>query len=228
MPDAVWDRAILDSDLLIRRVPSDRRAPRAPKAAPRAPLYCSLRSRGAPSPGRAALATWGRRVGGEVAATQHGEESLAPTTWAHRLGLKIGAESGPLFASFTEPATLGLNRESLAAAESLLQRSGSAPRLGPVPLAEVLVAHELFHYWEMRLPDLPTSARQPDILRLGPFHRAARLSSLGEIAAMAFAQALTGLPFSPFALTAALLWPQDRSAAEAYSAAVREPPGAAA
>lgn len=200
VPDAVWDRAILDSDLLIRRVPSDRRA---------------------------ALAAMARRVGGEVAATQHGRESLAPTAWAHRLGLKIGAESGPLFASFTEPATIGLNRESLAAAESLLQRSGSAPRLGPVPLAEVLVAHELFHYWEMHLPDLPTSARQLDILRLGPFHRAARLSSLGEIAAMAFAQALTGLPFSPFALTAALLWPQDRSAAEAYCAAIRTPPGAA-
>lgn len=195
VPDGVWDRLVLEADSLIRRIPEDRREP---------------------------LCRMARSVGQDLAETQlGGMPERRPSELARSLGLTLGGETDGPFASFTEPRAIRVDVAAVAAADALLGRTGQSGALGGVSLYELLVGHELFHYFETRQPELPTSQKVLTTWTLGPFEGKSRILSLGEIAAMAFARRMTGAGFAPFVLTFVLFWSTDRTKAmDIHAAAV--------
>lgn len=195
VPDEVWDRLALDADALVPRIPEDRKEP-----------LCEL----------------ARSVGRDLAVSQAGAEPgpHPPSELARSFGLGLGEETNGPFASFTEPRSIRVNVAAVEAADALLQRTGQKAALGGASLYEVLVGHELFHYFEMVRPELPTSQKLLTTRKLRFFEGRRRILALGEIAAMAFARRLTGARFSPFVLTFALFWPMDRTKALDIHAAV--------
>ncbi|PKU24667.1 hypothetical protein [Telmatospirillum siberiense] len=195
VPEWVWDRLVLEADTLIRRIPEDRKEPLCRMA-------CSV---------------------GHDLAENHvgGTPERRPSALAQSLGLTLGEETDGPFASFTEPRSIRVDVAAVAAADALLERTGQRAALGGVSLYEVLVGHELFHYFEMVKPELPTSQKLLTTWKLGLFEGKSRILALGEIAAMAFARRLTGAPFAPFVLTFVLFWATERTKAlDIHAAAV--------
>lgn len=193
VPNEVWDRLVLEADPLAPRIPED---------------------------GTESLCRLARSVGHDLAVTHVGTPSeRSPSALARAHGLTLGEETAGPFASFTEPRSILVNSAAVAAADRLLERAGQRDALGGVSLYEVLVGHELFHYFEMGRPELPTSQKLLTTWKLGRFAGKSRILALGEIAAMAFVRQLTGAPFSPFLLTFALFWPTDRTKALDFHAA---------
>lgn len=135
------------------------------------------------------------------------------------LGLSIlrrgeAADGGRvLYAQFVPPGEITVFTHCVSAAAALAQESGPLSWLRAGPLEQVLLAHELYHALEERDPTLFSRAYRLRLWALGPLHNDSPLFVLGEIAGMAFARALTGLPFSPYALEALLCWGYDPAGA---------------
>lgn len=107
-----------------------------------------------------------------------------------------------VLAEFQLPNRIRINQSLLKAAAPFLAEQDL---LNGQQVAEILLAHELYHYLENQ-QQLFTLQRQLNY-QTGPFKRSARLHSLSEIAAMTFAQELLGLAFSPVLLNVFLLYP---------------------
>ena len=59
-----------------------------------------------------------------------------------------------------------------------------------------MLAHELFHFVEEKYKDeIFTKQEKIRLWSLGPLHNDSTVIVLSEIAAMAFAQAITGIPY---------------------------------
>lgn len=65
---------------------------------------------------------------------------------------------------------------------------------------QIILAHELFHYYEDVYPDLYTNVKEIDLWNFGPYTRQSKLICPGEIAAMAFTKELLGLDYNPEAI----------------------------
>ena len=75
---------------------------------------------------------------------------------------------------------------------------------------EILLAHELFHYVELKEGNLSVATERVR-LKFGPFTYHGRVQILSEIAGMAFAQELLQLTYCPFALDRVFLYVYGRN-----------------
>lgn len=106
-----------------------------------------------------------------------------------------------LFAEFEEPAEIRVYQSAIEKAGKAMETFHLEPYFRNIPIEEILIAHELFHWFETEQKDsVFTRNYQIDLWRFGPYHHRSRLASLSEITAMSFAKRLTGLPFSPYML----------------------------
>lgn len=112
----------------------------------------------------------------------------------------------PLFASFTEPDLITLYAGNAGRTDDLRREEGLEDLLGPVPTEEVLLAHELFHLLEYRDETIYTRQKQILLWKLGRWENRSSIFCLSEMAAMAFARALTGLACSVYVLDVVMLY----------------------
>ncbi len=96
------------------------------------------------------------------------------------------------------PPRIVLYSSGLAPLERALSGPRAAPLLGQATLADVFIAHELYHHIEATRSDVPIARRyQPTLFRIGKWHWRTGIPALAEIAAGAFAQSLLELPCHP-------------------------------
>lgn len=118
-----------------------------------------------------------------------------------------------MFACYREPDEIEVFTNLIDAAEQLMMDTDSYHLIGGYSILEILLAHELFHYYEFHQKDLPINQMLVPIYRFGIIPCKTKLISIGEIAAMEFTKTLLDLPFSPYLLDVLLLYPQDKDTA---------------
>lgn len=124
---------------------------------------------------------------------------------AEKLGIHVTYPEIPmgggrvLFAEFEEPRELRIYKNALRNAEKAITEYQLEELFGGISIENVLAAHELFHYMEMKDKDSIFSLNYEITLwRIGFFRYTSHLACLSEITAMSFAKTLTGIPFSPY------------------------------
>lgn len=140
--------------------------------------------------------------------------SREPEKLAEAMGLKVSYPSMPekadrvLFAEFREPGNISIYMDAVKRAGRWLE----APEVKEIlteglRVEELLLAHELFHFVEeTHKEEIFTKKEKIRLWSLGPIHNDSSIIALSEIAAMAFAQALTGLPYAPYVMDVFLVY----------------------
>ena len=119
------------------------------------------------------------------------------------------------FACFYEPDRIELCADNAQAVQGLLRAAGLEERLGSVNVANMLLAHELFHVVQHRRPDLYVNEKHILLWKVGRLRQESRLVSLEEAAAMAFARELLEMPVPPYVFDVWMLLPQSPEKAQA-------------
>lgn len=144
---------------------------------------------------------------------------MYPSEIARRLGIKMNrielADEGcyNIFSCYEKPAMIDIYMKTIKAAEGALSEFNGMEMLQNVSIEELLIAHELFHYYENTQEDFPTKKKLVVLWELGKFKYKACPVSIGEIAAMAFARELLELSYSPYVFDIILVYPQNRKMA---------------
>lgn len=152
-------------------------------------------------------AEWADRI-----AARYG--SRDPWVIAGAMGLTVKTPATPagggqvLFAQFVQPDEITVFTDCLDKAETM---GDALPPRGE--LERIILAHELFHAVEEQNPDTVYTRTERIELWRKPFSNKSSIVCLSEIAAMAFAKQLLGLPFNPYALDVLLVYPYDAGAA---------------
>lgn len=137
---------------------------------------------------------------------------------ARKLNLKVKTPSMPsgggqvVFAQFVEPDEITIFTDCIKQAGKIVKESGCA-LLEETILMETLLAHELFHVVEEQNAGVIYTRTEKIELWRKPFSNLSSISCLSEIAAMAFAQELLELPYSPYLLDVLLVYSYDKDAA---------------
>ena len=147
---------------------------------------------------------------------------------ARDLGIKINIPLMPsesdrvLYAQFVEPDEIQVYQDCLNKADDLYRKYLPGIALDEENIKEILIAHELFHYAEMKDKDTIFSLNKKIILwSLGPFKHSSKIICLSELAAMSFAQTFKELSFSPYLLDVYLTYAYNKEAANALFAEIR-------
>ncbi|EOS60196.1 hypothetical protein C815_01576 [Firmicutes bacterium M10-2] len=137
--------------------------------------------------------------------------NISPEQLARIMGMDVRFPHMPqsrsriLFAEFKEPDTIYVYQDGIEKGEALFSEKGVYEVLPePIDLAQILIAHELFHVCELKDPTLWTKTYTVELWKLGWFVNRSPVAVLSEIAAMAFASRLNGLSFSAYVLDAFL------------------------
>ncbi len=144
---------------------------------------------------------------------------ILPSEMADILGVKIIRADLPgqrVILSVYEPGRkeIILERCAFSHLERMISEHCLLDLLGPFNVAEVAVAHELFHHIEEVEPTIFTRSKIITLWSIGPFHYRSAFPASGEIAAMACAKTLCRLPFNPLLLEALLLRTSDAKHAD--------------
>lgn len=117
-----------------------------------------------------------------------------------------------MFACYTEPDKVELYTETIRLAEESLREENCTAVLAGIQIRDILLAHELFHYYECTLSaeELPTKQKLLTLWHIGRFQYKSSIISLNEIAAMAFAKEYLSMPYSPYILDVLLLYHSNR------------------
>lgn len=152
----------------------------------------------------------GRRKADECLATYG---NITPEQLAQRMGMDVRFPSMPqsrsriLFAEFKEPETICVYQDGIEKGEALLGEDDVQNVLrGPIDLAQILIAHELFHVCELKDPTIWTKTYTVELWKLGWFINRSPVAVLSEIAAMAFSSRMNHLSFSAYVLDAFLVF----------------------
>lgn len=172
----------------------------------------------------------------EVCGREHAQQassayrSHTPAAIASSMGVEVfySDESGPqaygegiLFARFKEPDEITVFLDCVTRANRIIAENGLQDILGPVGVGDALLAHEVFHIIEMQnMKSIFTRTARVRMPIMGIFGYASRVGCLSEIAAMAFAQELLGLEYSPFLLDVLLLYEYDGDASRKLYASI--------
>ena len=156
-----------------------------------------------------------------------------PVLLAERLQLHVDYPDMPqnasrvLFAEFREPKTIHIFMDGVRKGESLRTEPGVQEALGEkLDIARLLLGHELFHFVEEKYKkEIWTLSYRIRLWQLGPFRNTSTVMILGEIAAMSFAKALTGIPYSPYVMDAYLVYGYSPEAASALYEEMMEKSG---
>ncbi len=120
-----------------------------------------------------------------------------------------------IFAQFEEPDVIYVASDMLARAEEAARLA--FPQLSRIPAEQLLLAHEIYHLLEFRMPALDTCTATAPVWQWGKVKWNRRIRSASEIGAMAFAQALTGIEYSPQLLDILLIYGRDPAGAAALA-----------
>lgn len=153
---------------------------------------------------------------------------LSPEALARQLGLNLSFRSGEnsagttLFATFEEPDSITINAGNAEATDQLILEEGLEPVTGAIKTAQLLIAHELYHYLELSRPNIYTAQKLITLWKIGPLVNLSRIPCLEEIGAMAFARELVGLKCSAYLFDVLMLYPQNpQRARETYDQFIR-------
>lgn len=139
---------------------------------------------------------------------EHG--GARPSKIAGMRGVKVGMADLPghrMTLSIYEPERkeILLDRIALASLERAIEEHNLVDVFGPFSIAEIAVAHELFHHIEDGDGSIYSRGKIITLWRIGPFQYRSQLPAAGEMAAMACAKSLCRLSFNPLLLEAVLL-----------------------
>jgi hypothetical protein len=132
-----------------------------------------------------------------------------PSEIASKLGINVQKKDRPpatgyggnsvMFAQFTSPADITIYQDCINKAKETMMKPAVRQLIGKVDIEQVLLAHEIFHYFEERdKKTIYTETERKTVLKLGPITNSSRIVALGEIAAMHFAKDIIGLSYSPY------------------------------
>ena len=124
------------------------------------------------------------------------------------------------FAKFTVPDEIIIYSTAAAATDALISSEGLSDLIGDIKTADVLLAHEFFHFFEFSDPDAYTLQKHLLLWKLGPFKNESTIGALEEIGAMAFAQKLLKLPYSPYIFDVLMLFPSNQQRAKTVYEAI--------
>lgn len=138
----------------------------------------------------------------------------SPERIAEGLGAKLDFPERPqslsrvLFAEFVEPDVIHVFGDGLVKAREAMADPAVRDALGErLNVRQLLIAHEAFHLVELQNKgQVWTEEYRLDLWGRFPIKNRARLVVLSEIAAMAFARELLGLPYSPYVLDVVLTY----------------------
>lgn len=107
-----------------------------------------------------------------------------------------------LFAEFREPNNINIYMDAVKKAKKLLERPEVFEILtDKLNISRLLLAHELFHFVEETYKkEIYTKTEKIRLWSVGPIHNDSTIIALSESAAMAFAQQITGIPYSPYVM----------------------------
>jgi len=135
--------------------------------------------------------------------------------YAKQLGASLlykKEESGSgytMFACYKELNTITVFLDNAEATDKLVAEKELQELVGTVKTADLLAAHELYHYLERIIPDIYTAQKHITLWKLGPIENRSRIICLEEIGAMAFAKELTGLKCSSYVFDVIMLYPRN-------------------
>jgi hypothetical protein len=130
----------------------------------------------------------------------------------------IDCANRALFACHEEPDIIILARRNILMANHRIKSEGLESLLEFLDIEELLLAHEIFHHYEMLYSDkLFTRKFRLLLWKIGPLRSSSRVVCLSEIGAMAFAKELARVSYSPFLLDILFLWNySEKKARETY------------
>lgn len=137
---------------------------------------------------------------------------LTPTKLAEKLGLVVEYPQMPqsshrvLFAEFAEQGVIRIFQDGIAKGKSLQKGLSQDCPFRLAAIEEILMAHELYHFVELQNPSLWSKSFKVTLWQVGWIKNTSPVFVLSEIAAMAFAQTLCQLEFSPYVLDAFLVY----------------------
>ncbi|MGM0215368.1 hypothetical protein [Enterococcus sp. AZ109] len=115
------------------------------------------------------------------------------------------------------PDRITLNETLIESGQKLIDHEVDLQFLtAQASIADILSAHELFHYLENR--DKLYTTEKHIQYKIGPFSKTARIHALSEIAATAFVKEIYGLTFSPLLFNSVLLYNFDTEFSEDFAA----------
>lgn len=112
-------------------------------------------------------------------------------------------------ATFTEPSQIKLYDEPIQKLVAL-----KLPDLNEDLITQIVLSHELFHYFEGQDRALYSQTTQIELWHLFNYHHRTTIRSTSEIAAMSFSWALNDLAFSPLVIDLLTLACYNQTAAQ--------------
>lgn len=158
---------------------------------------------------------------GQETAKRLAEDDCDMERIAESLHVKIREERTPaggghvIFAQFEEPDRITIFTDCLERLNRLVETENLDDLFSGVDFHNILLAHELFHAVEEAEKDSIYTQTEKIELWKKPFSNKSRILALSEIAAMAFAKTICGIPFSPYVLDVLMIVSYDRDAAAA-------------
>jgi len=141
------------------------------------------------------------------------DKTASPESLARQMDLNLLFKEGwsdsgyTLFACYEEPRTITIFVDNSDATDELVAENGLNELIGNAKAADLLIAHELYHYLEQSLPNVYTAQKRIALWKLGPFENRSKILCLAEIGAMAFTKELVGLECSPYLFNVLMLLP---------------------
>lgn len=137
-----------------------------------------------------------------------------PEDLARAMGMIVSYPTFPektdrvLFAEFRVPNNINIYMDAVRKAKKFLEKPEILEVMtDKLNVSKLLLSHELFHYVEEKYKnEIYTQTEKIRLWSLGPLHNDSRIIAISEIAAMAFARELTGLPYAPYVMDVFLVY----------------------
>lgn len=121
---------------------------------------------------------------------------------------KNSTDSYIMFACYNSPNKITIFNKCIQMTEDFISQHKLTKKLGDINVKKLLLAHELFHFYEEHTKDIYTQNEKIVLWKIGKFKYRSKLIALSEIAAMAFAKELLSLKINPFIFDFIMLYPQ--------------------
>lgn len=151
-----------------------------------------------------------------------------PQEIAQRLGFRVTFPETPnggghvIFAQYVEPDEITVFMDSVKKADRVIGEHALGELLFDASVLDLLLAHEIFHGVEFQNRERIFTRTEKVELWRKPFSNRSEIICLSEIAGMAFARELLGLPFSPYLLDVLLMYGYQKEAATALYGEIME------
>lgn len=123
--------------------------------------------------------------------------------------MTYGIDGLLVFAQFSSPKTITLFMRNLELFNDYIKKIQVSDSLLSLNPEELLIAHELFHFFEENDPKLKQTDVRFQSFKLGPIKLTSKLIAVSEIAAMNFAKEITNSVVNPCVLDILLQLPHN-------------------